>query len=77
MRIVGNSLMVVGAAAMMVATAGLFGMNVRVDGSDMFPGAMAAPAVFVAGALLIAGGAWIRRRAKRRAATEGAVQRAL
>lgn len=64
MRIVGNSLMVLGAAVMVVAASGLFGINVRVNGSDMFPTVASAPALFAAGVLLIGGGAWLRRRAR-------------
>ena len=73
MRIAGISLMVVGAAVMVLATTSLFGMNVRVSGSDMFPAVISIPGAFVTGAILMMGGAWLRRRAKRRSAPEAAV----
>ena len=73
MRVAGTSLMVVGAAVMVLAATSLFGMNVRVNGSDMFPAVLSAPAAFVGGVILIIGGAWLRRRAKRNRASDAAV----
>jgi hypothetical protein len=73
MRIAGTGLMVVGSFVMLWATISLFGMNVRVNGTEMIPTVASVPGAFVGGIILIIGGAWLRRRAQRRSAPESAV----
>jgi hypothetical protein len=72
MRLVGNTLMVVGASFLVLATMGLFGMNVRVNGADTLP-VVTGLLLPLAGAGLIVAGAWLRRLAKRRSAPHAAV----
>ena len=73
MRIVGTSLMYVGAFVMLWAAMSLLGSNVVVNGIARLPTVTSVPGAFIGGGILLFAGAWLRRRATRRSVSDSAV----
>ena len=73
MRVIGTTLMLLGAFVMTAAAVSLLGMNVRANGVDVFANVTSVPGAFIGGAILVIGGAWLRRRARLRSPSRSAV----